>query len=323
MKKFVFTLVLLASALAVVTAAGEWMFRRWNPQPTLYPRYQFSREYGLIPFAETVMTHEQPGRFRFTYHINALHHRGRLMPPADDYPRPNLVVLGDSYAFGMGVAEGAEFPVVLGRQLQDRYTVVNLAAPGWGLTQQIRRYEELGRRYRPAAVILQFCRNDPEDNLVYPVTRIEGDRFVFRDSDTVAGWPKRYLSRSRLQRSQLYNFFRNRMADRMNEAAAQRTTQALGESSAERLYIDLLRRFAGNLKADGARLLFIAPQGQLDEFPRLRAEVERLDRDGELTHLDTRGWMDGPAGQPSPEGHVWGAAAHAVVAGRLAALFPP
>lgn len=313
----------------VMFGLGEILVGLASPSEYLYPRYEFSAEYGFIPFANVVMVHGVPRRYEFRYTVNSMHSRGEVVEPHAP-GRPAVVVLGDSYTFGMGVSDGEEYPTVMRRHLDGRADVVNLGEPGWGLTQEIRRYYDTGAKYGPKIVVLQFCANDPGDNLTNRVTVVENGDFKFVDSANSLNFVKKYLSRSFVQRTQLYNFFRTRASrlvlDRMTQRAAAKLDAATPGSShpdavpgIERVYIELLDTFAAHLRAAGRSLWVISVDGQLDQFPHIAAAVRELDARGDLRYLEVGDWLRGHEPCTSPEGHLWGARTHALIGEHLAA----
>jgi hypothetical protein len=321
------------TALIVVGASlalAELLIYLASPAEYLYPRYQFSAQYGLIPFANVRMVHGVPRRYQFHYTVNSMQSRGNVVAPGAS-GLPAVVVLGDSYAFGMGVDDGEEFPSVMGRALAGRADVVNLGSPGWGLTQEIRRYHDTGAAYDPRIVVLQFCGNDPDDNLINRVTRVEGGEFVFVDSGNSLNLTKKFLSRSFLQRTQLYNFFRarastlaqavivRRQASRLDAAAPDSARAGGGVPAAERVYAELLEALAAHLHAEGRALWIISVDRQLKEYPRVDATVKALAAQGNLRYVEVLDWLRGHEPYHSAEGHVWGSVAHRVIGERLAA----
>jgi hypothetical protein len=327
-RKLLLSLLAALCVLVVVFITGEITLRVASPTEYLHPRYKHSPEYGLVPFENSVMVHCVPGKFKFKYTVNSLGYRGREIDPELDAGAPRIVVLGDSYAFGMGVNDGEEFPAVLDRALGGRGTVINIASPGWGLTQQIRRFYDVGLNYDPAVVVLQFCANDPADNFVYGVTGIENGEFVYRESRNKYSWVKKYLSKSIIQRSQLYNFLRAR-AYRALEQKLIKNHEARFKSGTgtgtggippqEALYCDLLELFAAKLDGMGIPLVMISVDNQLDEFPFIKAKVAELDGRGSFRYVEVMDWLGGMSDYHSVEGHVWGRDAHEVIGQRLGA----
>lgn len=324
------TAVLIVVFLTI--SLGELMIRWLAPQRSLYPRSQYSRDYGFLPYADTEMVNEVPGRWRFVYQTNAQGHRGPLLPLSNRYLRPVVVLLGDSYTFGVGVDDGQEYAQPLRQALAGRFDVVNLGVEGWGLTQEIRRFYELGQLYQPAVVVLQFCANDPSDNLLNAVTAVQDGRFVFRPSGSGLESLKRYLSQSLLQRSQIYNLLREvgyglwrgrevqaqmraGAADAGAAGAAAPGTQTPADEAG---YIALLDLFADDLQRRGIRLVMFAVDGQLERFPSLRDQVKLLHAQHRLRYVELMDWFAGTEIEKSPEGH-WAASTHRMVAARLAA----
>jgi hypothetical protein len=315
---------LITMAVSVVT--GEVLVRFLSPTEYYYPRYEFSAEYGLIPGKNAVMVEGVPGKFEFRYTVNAMRHRGELITPGAS-GLPAVVVLGDSYSFGAGVADGEEYPAVMRRRLEGRADVVNLGIEGWGLTQQIRRYVEVGAGYDPGLVILQFSANDPDDNLQNRVTLVENGEFKFVESKNSLNLLKKFLSRSFVQRSQLYNFFRGRASMYFRDRFVQREQARLEAASPdttgvpvnEAVYVDLLDPFAEMLRAEGRALWLISVEGHLHRYPFITLAVRELAARGDLRYLEVRDWLPGNTSYGSPEGHQWGTPAHKIIGEHLAA----
>lgn len=99
--------------------------------------------------------------------INALGLRGpevtRVRPPGTR----RVLVLGDSYVFGVGVDEEHLFTTCLERRLSRdgaRVEVVNAGVSGYSTDQQLLLLQELGPQLRPDVVVLVMCDNDFEGN---------------------------------------------------------------------------------------------------------------------------------------------------------------
>jgi hypothetical protein len=328
------SLILSTAALVCVVAfvAGELLVRFTRPVRTMYPRYKFIPEYGFGLYPDRRMVHSQPGHFEFHYTVNEYGYRGAAIPPADEYATRNIVVLGDSFSFGQGVEDDQPYAAVLDSLLGADYQVINLGTPGWGLTQEIRRYYELGERYQPAVVILQYCWNDPEDDLNHPVTYVEDGEFRFRNSTGSTGWAKKFLSGSIIQKSQLYNFYRGRVYEWFQNRHVRDVARQLEQpdtaaspagdrvSPQESYYCQLFDLFVDKLNQDGKRLIVISVEKQLLNFPRIGERILADDEAGKLRYVDLDRVFEGidrGGGFYSPEGH-WGPKAHRLIAAALA-----
>lgn len=85
--------------------------------------------------------------------------RGPDEVPYERTDRPRIVVIGDSFAFGEGVADPMTFAAELGRLLPGA-EVVNLGVGGYGHDQTLLHYRLEGRRYRPDLVLMPFIEED-------------------------------------------------------------------------------------------------------------------------------------------------------------------
>ena len=329
-KQTFFWCLLVSFVLFCGVVVFEVMLRLFAPQPYIYPRYQYSERYGQVLYPSTVMVAEAPGAWRFTYTTSEYGFRAPTVPVSNRYDLANIVVIGDSYSFGIGVDDGQEFPAVLAQLLAGQANVVNLGVPGYGLTQEIRLYYEFGRLFDPRLVLLQFANNDPDDNLFYKVTQIENGRFVFHHDRSISPFlqsVKNFLGRSIIQRSQVYNYVRNMAYETVRERTVSRTLQQdistadrEPENSKEDFHNTLLELFVQDLHQRNVAVVLIGVDGHLAQFPRVLAKVKELARRGLLTHVATEPWFEGVSSYASPEGHKWGARAHRIVAQQLAPI---
>jgi lysophospholipase L1-like esterase len=106
-----------------------------------------------------------------SFGLNALGFRGREVAVPKPAGTWRLLVLGDSFAFGKGVADGEPFPEVLESRLRERLPgqaldVVDGGMNGYGTDQQAALLRRVGRRLEPDAVVLAFfVGNDFGDNM--------------------------------------------------------------------------------------------------------------------------------------------------------------
>jgi len=311
-------------AIAVPLVLAEAFLHFFHPQAMMWPRLQFSPEYSVRMPPDTVMVNRMPREWEFVYTVNADGYRGEPVPITNVYDKDNIVILGDSYSFRLGVNDGEEYPAIMRERLGDNHNIVNLGSAGWGLGQQIRRYFEFGQLFRPKTVILQYSANDVPDNLYHAVTEIDGERFTFVDSYVPLYWLKDKLSQSFIQYSQLYNFVRQNLywyfrgqslEDNLDHAAQENEDRKLVET-----YNNLLSTFVDHLRSDGIEVIYIAVNDQLDYYPKVKEHVMALDQDGVMDYVEVTDWFEGVTDYGSPEGHYWGVKAHAIVGDRMGDL---
>ncbi len=83
----------------------------------------------------------------------------------DSSDTDRIMVIGDSVAFGWGVAQDDAFPRVLEleRNAAGRKTrVYNVSVPGYGLEQELRLIRIYSPRLKPSRIIIAYCLNDPD-----------------------------------------------------------------------------------------------------------------------------------------------------------------
>lgn len=324
-KRFFFILLIGIFILLVTSVLGELLVRNFYPQVLLGPRWSYSEKYHIVWPENEIITNEIPGEWKFIYTTNEYHSRGKVIGLSNAYEKANIVVLGDSYSFGQGVNDNEEYASVLSHKLKDDFNVVNLSVSGWALTQEIRRYYELGQLYKPQLVILQFCENDPWGNTYFKVTDIENGKFVFKNSDNSSTRWKRALSNSFLQKSCLYVMIRDFLK---NTSFNQRiVSNSVGETRGgivrdkeierEVFYTNLLDLFVRDLNASGIPLIMIAPNREIDNFPLIKRKVEELDSLNLIKYHETEDWFEKGIDYSSPEGHHWGRKGHAVIGEKL------
>ena len=155
-------LLALGLALCVVVLGGaEGVLRAWEPAYLVRTRglHVTSETYGwsLRPAVATRI-----GGVPVT--VNADGYRGPALPPRLSGGPPRVVVLGDSIAFGYGVADDATFAARLAAR---RFAVANLAVQGYGTCQELIRLEREGLALEPDAVVLGVClMNDFADTVL-------------------------------------------------------------------------------------------------------------------------------------------------------------
>lgn len=330
MKDHIMNLALAAAAILSALLLCEVLVTLISPQPVMYPRVRPSKKYYHEFYPGERMVHKKPGKWEFTYSINEYGHRGKAVPIKEKYDKKNVVVLGDSFAFGQGVNDGEEFPAVMGNVLGKGYDVINLSVGGYGLTQEIRKYYDLGRFYKPRIVLIVFCSNDPSDNFIKRVAYVRNGKIYFRDMERSHSLIKGWLSHSRLQKSQLFNLVFNAVFRKQNigemvpkellasNKMPEETPSSCEELSKEEYYNDLMDVFVKDLKNDGVHVIFLSVDGEMSAFPDIEKNINRLSDGGYLDYVNIKPWLTAADDKGSPEGHAWGKASHAVIGRKMA-----
>jgi lysophospholipase L1-like esterase len=259
-------LALAASSLALVLLlwlAVESALRFFEPRyldrfalDDINYLHVYSESYGWLP---------RPG-FRMKLGqgpattINAAGYRGPEYPRTRPPGKRRVVMLGDSIAFGYGVADDETSSRQLERLRAD-LEVVNLAVQGFGTDQELLRFEREGLGWQPDAAILNFClANDFRDNgaqrAIYdgvypkPYFTLEADGRLRLHEEHLRLPPFERLSLFLHQRSILFHALRRLARPGASEAAA---AAAAAHPPARELTLALVRRFAEVARAHGVR----------------------------------------------------------------------
>jgi len=106
----------------------------------------------------------RPGRFTFAnieyttaFAVNSLGARD----DEESLTHPDVIVAGDSYAMGWGVAQDEAFPQVIERRTGRR--VLNAAVASYGTVREMRLLDRVDTS-RATTLVIQYCANDFDEN---------------------------------------------------------------------------------------------------------------------------------------------------------------
>lgn len=163
--------VLGSSLLALAALEGAC---RLAPTRQVYYRLLLSSQGSMVRPHPSWLYANRPGfrgefnsrLFRTSVRINGQGLRERPIPYEREGRETRGLVLGDSFAFGWGVAAEETVSRALEARLPGVRTL-NAGCIGWGTGQQTRFLAEEGWRYDPDWVVLYFFGNDPVETLTW------------------------------------------------------------------------------------------------------------------------------------------------------------
>jgi len=159
-----FRAALLVSALVLVIGAGELAVRSVGLAPDVISLEVDSRYGSFVTSENPLLVYvPRPG----SADVNAYGIRDH------DYPldKPpgvfRIVVLGDSFGYGLYVSIDDAFPKLIEKRLQtalppgfDRLEVINLSVSGYDTEQEVEFFVQKGLRLSPDLVLVSFVLND-------------------------------------------------------------------------------------------------------------------------------------------------------------------
>ena len=163
--------------------------------------------YEPVPNSSFILVYDQdpygtlPKDLQMVHKINSMGMRGPEWPPLQDDGAIRVLVIGDSFAFGEGVAYENIFPTLIEERLQERspsdvrYRVLNAAVSGYGTSQELVQLERLIPIVQPRTVLVAYVLNDPimddgspmigDDDLIHQNEKLKGGIFQSLKSSSV------------------------------------------------------------------------------------------------------------------------------------------
>jgi len=313
--RFVRSAALFAVSLLLALLAAELVWRQRptaSHGPTTSPRYVDHDPGWGWRYRPGVRLRHATDEFDVEVAINALGYREQPSMPASP---PDVVVLGDSYAFGWGVEASETFAARLEEHLGR--PVWNLALSGTGPDQQLLVLRERGRltgaasAFAPRTVLVNFCGNDLPESMRSISYRRRKPRFELAGGELrLIGTP---VPESFLERhSLLYRSVVGQLRERAETPLA-----PAGVSAARELVLALYAELEREAATLGAELIVLHEGARWLAAGLARQDVATLD----LAPALARAAAEGPV-RFARDGH-WNARGHAAVAREIASVLAP
>lgn len=235
------------------------------------------------------------------YEINADGFRDRVRSVEKPPGTFRILVLGDSLAFGYGVGQSAAFPAVLEERANARsdvaVEVLNFGVGGYNPYNEAELFADVGVRYRPDLVLVQFCINDLND----PTSHFDASTQLalpdlpdaaFPEPETRLETPAVSAWQSACATSRLCDLLTSRLADSQHAAVDWKRTFASRDTDADDVVWAWLGDRYAQIAADAERIdaqmgivVFPYPaQFDSDDETRLQQRMRRLTAE--------RGWRE-------------------------------
>ncbi|MCP4328066.1 MAG: hypothetical protein GY791_06480 [Alphaproteobacteria bacterium] len=292
MRRFFINSILIMVSLAIALGLVEIAVRLFSPE-AIRPRFTVDLGHGIRGNEPNLeVTYFVPGQYEAVYHTNSVGMRGRrdyeTTKPADVC---RVAVVGDSFAFGEGVADGEVVTAVLEETLNRTangtvFEVLNFGIPGIGTAEELVLYQNHVRSYRPDLVAVLYFNNDTGNSLVSGLYELDDAGNLVRAADQYipgvevrAAMHANPILRWLSNNSQAWNLVRNRLSAFIHEQRL--AEQGLGSYDAEdpqavKLTRQVFVEFVNVVAADDAAIVVFAipDRDMTSNFPLTAAELE-------------------------------------------------
>lgn len=189
-KRLLFAGVLVGASLFMALLLAEVFVRVAMPQPLAPPLYsETPYGFGILPNLHGLTVESDARR---PYHVTTDAHGFRSRQPVNDAPTSGtrrVLVLGDSFTFGVGVEDNETFVARAEAALNGGgeggagkssptkcYELINASCPGWGTENELGYWRQQGHLLRPDLLVVVYFQNDLFDNLRNQVYRVRDGR---------------------------------------------------------------------------------------------------------------------------------------------------
>lgn len=203
-KKVFFRLTAIALGGVIAFGIAEVGLRLFYPQMTGPAMHTYDPRTGSRPVPNLRGRFNVPGRYSFTFANDELGMRVTGIVPRAS-ARTRILLLGDSYAYGVGVSDHETFAYLLEKRLSTtpvRAAVMNAGTGGKGTDYAARFFETIGRDLRPDLTILCFFSNDYLDNEASTIYTVASDGTLTPRPDMGAV----YRRKERFRENRFYNW---------------------------------------------------------------------------------------------------------------------
>lgn len=166
--------LLVTASLAISLLAAEGIIRMTSLSGIYVA--ETGNQYKFYEFDDRLGWKNSPGRFgqytrdEFSYQININSHgmRYREVSPKKSPNITRVVVLGDSFTWGIGVADQERFTEMVEKKTDGKYELLNFGVSGYGPIQYYLMIDEIIEDFHPEIVLIAFClSNDFADNIFW------------------------------------------------------------------------------------------------------------------------------------------------------------
>jgi len=146
---------------------SELAIRIVSPQMTGPVQFAYDPELGEIPVPNRHGRRTLPGNYDYTYSNNSLGFRGNREYDYEKLGKYRILLLGDSFSYGVGVNDDEVVAYYLEKNLSLYYgstEIINASNGGKGTDYALKLFQTLGYKFKPDLTVVCFFFNDFADN---------------------------------------------------------------------------------------------------------------------------------------------------------------
>lgn len=178
--------------LYVRTFPGQYEDRYFNAGTTIVNWPRKDRDLGWVCNNTTRFLKFSNNRYNnlnIEYYINRQGFRYKYDFFLNDIAESNVMMLGDSFLFGVYLKENETITTILNRKFKNRLNFVNIGVPGYGIDQMYLTYTKFNEIIKPKIIILFYIDADVyrtreafriTEGMNKPSFKIEDDKLKLR-----------------------------------------------------------------------------------------------------------------------------------------------
>ncbi|MEW5895966.1 MAG: hypothetical protein AB1650_09480 [Candidatus Omnitrophota bacterium] len=218
-KKIIFSLILAFISLTLIIIGAEIVLRVLKGVPES-PLAQITQDQNNTRFlfkpGEVLESNSSvEGEFNYTARINSHGYRGKEFPPEKQSGKLRIMMVGDSFTFGVGSQDHETFPALIEAGLIEKGLDVEVINAGIGHASTVRHWDNLQKihlRYQPDVVVLFFDLTDLVDDWRWERHAVwNGDGSGIKRFDLNFYWGKRNWWQTFVHSSALAKYLQNKV----------------------------------------------------------------------------------------------------------------
>lgn len=197
---FALNVLVLALSTFTVLCFAEIALRLFRPQPLAGVMFVQDPKFGFWnrPSLRKKMFQSEPNTPFYAVTTTSGGYRGLLpVPPVKEPQARRILILGDSFTFGVGVGDDETYPAILKSALSRyeipdlekgarRFEIVNAGCPGWGTENELAFWRARANELAPDLVVIAYFRNDLADNMRHMLYRLKDGQLVYKPASTLS-----------------------------------------------------------------------------------------------------------------------------------------